>query len=170
MRHALAPETSRPSEKDLRRFFEENRARFERPSTISLVQVLFANGRPVPGGLIERLNAGADPAEIGDFDMGLGSTIRRASADNLAGLFGREATSSILAIADDRWHGPFHSARGLHFVRISERYPPEGQTFEQVATYVEEDWELARQSEAVARALKVLGREYVVVRPASDKR
>jgi PPIC-type PPIASE domain len=170
MRHALAPETSRPSETDLRRFFEENRARFERPAAISLVQVLVANGKPVPDGLIERLNAGANPGEVGDFDMGLGSTIRRASADNLAGLFGRAAASNIVAIADDRWHGPFHSARGLHFVRISERHPPEIPAFEKVATYVEEDWELARQSEVVARALKVLGREYVVVRPAPDKR
>jgi PPIC-type PPIASE domain len=170
MRHALAPETSSPSDMDLRRFFAENRARYEQPAAISLVQVLVANGRSAPDGLVERLNAGANAVEASDFDMSLGSTIRRASADNLTGLFGREATVSILAIADDRWHGPFRSARGLHFVRVSERYPPESPTFEQVATYVEADWELARQSEAVARALSGFARDYVVVWPASDKR
>lgn len=170
MRHALAPETSKPSEMDLRRFFAENGARYEQPAAISLVQVLLANGRPAPEGLIERLNAGANAVDVSDFDMSLGSTIRRASADNLIGLFGREATLSILAIADDRWHGPFRSARGLHFVRISERHPPESPTFEQVATYVAADWELARQSEAVTRALNGFARDYVVVRPASDNR
>jgi hypothetical protein len=164
MSHALVPEGPKPSEEELRRFFDRNRSRFERPAALSLAQILFAGGKTVPDGLVDRLNGRADPAGLGDFDMALGSTIRRASADNLVGLFGRDATVAILAIGDDRWHGPFRSARGAHLIRVVKRYPPEMPTYEQVAYYVAEEWELARQSEAIAREVKVLGRNYTIER------
>ena len=170
MRHALAPETSPPSETDLRRFFADNQPHYARPAAISLAQIQFANDRPVPDGLLERLNAGANPTELGDFDIGLGASIRQASADNLVGLFGSAAAVGILAITDDRWHGPFPSVRGVHFVRVRERHPPATPVFEQVAAYVAEDWELARQSDLVARAVMLLGEDYLVVRPTQDKR
>src|SRR5476649_160934 len=168
MSHTLVPEGPKPAEEELRRFFDRNRSRFERPAALSLAQILFADGKTVPDGLIDRmndqLNRGADPVGVGDFDMALGSTIRRASADNLAGLFGRDAAASILAIGDDHWHGPFRSARGVHFVRVVQRHPPEMPTYEQAAYYVAEEWELARQSEAIAREVKVLGRNYTIER------
>ena len=164
MNHTLAPERAKPSDEELRRFFDQNRARFERPASLSLAQILFVDGKPVPDGLVDRLNTGADPAAFGDFDMGLGSTIRRASADNLVGLFGRDAAAAILAIGDDRWHGPFRSARGVHVVRIVERHAPEIPTYEQVAYYIAEEWELARQAETIARQVEVLGRAYTIVR------
>ena len=164
MSHTLAPENLKPSEEELRRFFEQNRERYVRPASITLSQILVVDGRPIPDGLAERLNAGANPADVSDFDVALGSTIRRAGAENLFSLFGRDAARDVLAIGDDRWHGPFRSARGTHFVRIVERHAAEALTYEQVANYVAEDWELARQSEAVAREVRAVSDGYRIVR------
>ena len=146
MGHALAPEATPPDEAALRRFFEANRARFERPAALTLAVA----ATPLPAS-----EPGSAPA----------STIRRASAANLAALFGRDGAEAILGIDDAGWHGPFTSARGVQYVQVLERHAAEVPTYEQVAAYVAQEWEVARQAEAVARAVEALGRDYTIVRP-----
>jgi hypothetical protein len=167
MRFALSGDSLRPSEEDLRTFFKANRALFERPPTIDLSQILFADGKPVPDGLLQMLNAGADPTGIGDFDLNLGSSLRHASADDLVRLFGSDGARAIIAIDDKQWHGPIHSARGVHFIRIDERRPAEILTFERVAGYIADEWEMAQQREKLAREVTELARGYKIVLPPS---
>lgn len=146
MTHALAPEATPPDEAELRRFFAANPKRFERPASLTVA-------------------VAATPLPAGEAGMGPGSNIRRASAANLAALFGRDGAAAILAIDDNGWHGPFASARGVQYVRVLERHPAEVPTYEQVAAYVAQEWEVARQAEAIARAVEALGRDYTIVRP-----
>lgn len=167
MRASLVGSGDRPDERELRRFFEVNRAKFERAPTISFSQITFADGSPVPDGLADRLNAGAVAASFGDFALGSGPRMRHVGAGNLVGLFGRDATAEIMSISDDRWHGPFRSARGTHFVRIDERHPAEMPSFEQAALYVAEEYEMARQAEKLAREVDALSRGYTILRPNS---
>ncbi len=146
MGHALAPAETPPDETALRRFFEANRARFERPAalTVAVAAAPFPAGEPAGGQV---------------------STIRRASAATLATLFGREGADAILKIDDAGWHGPFALGRGVQYVRVLERHAAEVPTYEQAAAYVAQEWEVARQAEAVARAVEALGRDYTIVRP-----
>jgi hypothetical protein len=116
MRFALSGDARTPSEGELRTFFEANRALFERPLTIDVTQIFFADGKPVPEGLLQTLNAGADSTRMGDFDLNRGSSLRHASADDLIGLFGSDGVRAIIAINDKQWHGPIHAARGVHFI------------------------------------------------------
>lgn len=167
MRASLVGSADRPDDGELRRFFEANRARFERPATVSLSQIVFAEGSPVPEGLADRLNAGAEAATFGDFVLSSGPRMRHVGVGNLVGLFGRDAAREVMAIADDHWHGPFRSAHGTHFVRIDQRHAAETPTYEQAAPYVAEEWEMARPAERLAREVAVLSRGYTIIRPPS---
>jgi hypothetical protein len=165
MRFALSGDARTPSEGELRTFFEANRALFERPLTIDVTQIFFADGKPVPEGLLQTLNAGADSTRMGDFDLNRGSTLRHASADDLIGLFGSDGVRAI--INDKQWHGPIHAARGAHFIRIDERRPAETLSFEQVAGYIAEEWEIARQHQKLAKEVAELGKRYTIILPPS---
>ncbi len=167
MHNVLVGSGERPDDAELRRFFEANRGRFERPATTSFSQIVFAEGNPIPEGLADKLNAGAEAATFGDFVLNAGPRIRHVGAGNLVGLFGRDAAREVMAIADDRWHGPFGSAHGTHFVRIDQRHAAETPTYEQAARYVAEEWEMARQAERLAREVAVLSRGYTIIRPSS---
>jgi hypothetical protein len=166
-RFALLGDSRSPSEEDLRTFFEANRSRFVRPSTIDLSQILFADGKPVPEGLLQRLNAGANPTKMGDFDLNLGSSLRDADADDLVRLFGSDGARAIIASDDEQWHGPIHSARGSHFIRIDKRRPAETLAFEQVAGYIADEWVMAQQNAKLATEISELSSGYTIILPPS---
>ncbi len=160
MRQTLVGEVPQPSEAALRTYFDANRARFERPPTISLTQVFIAAGKPVPEDLMARLKAGGDPTRAVGLDSRIGAAIRHASHAELTGLFGPDVARTIAAIDDRDWHGPIQAARGTNFIRIDDRQPASMPTFEQAATYVADEWAMTRQRERLASEIKRLGRDY----------
>jgi hypothetical protein len=169
MRQTLLGEAPRPSELELRAYFDANRARFERPPTTSLTQVFIAAGKPVPDDLMARLKAGGDPARAGGFDTRIGVAIRHASHAELAGLFGPEVARTIAAIDDREWHGPILAARGTYFIRIDARHPASMPSFEQVAAYVGDEWVVNRQRERLAAEIKRLSRDYDIEHLDADR-
>jgi parvulin-like peptidyl-prolyl isomerase len=80
-------------------------------------------------------------------------------------LFGSDGVRAI--INDKQWHGPIHAARGAHFIRIDERRPAETLSFEQVAGYIAEEWEIARQHQKLAKEVAELGKRYTIILPPS---
>jgi len=153
MRQTLIGEVPRPSEAALRTYFEANRARFQRPPTISLTQVFIATGKPVPEDLMARLKAGG-------FDGRIGAAIRHASQAELAGLFGPEVARTIAAIDDRDWHGPIQAARGTYFIRIDDRQPASMPSFEQAAAFVADEWGMVQQRQRLAIEIKRIARDY----------
>ena len=153
MRQTLIGEAPRPSEAALRTYFEANRARFQRPPTISLTQVFIATGKPVPEDLMARLKAGG-------VDGRIGAAIRHASQTELAGLFGPEVARTIAAIDDRDWHGPIQAARGTYFIRIDDRQPASMPSFEQAAAFVADEWAMVQQRQRLAIEIKRIARDY----------
>ena len=150
MRRILAGEVAPPDEAALRRYFEAERERFRRPSTLDLVQVAYAEGTPVA------LPDGAERA---------GQVLRGASEADLVRMFGAEAARAILAIADEGWHGPIRSVRGVHFVRIAGRTAAAMPEFEAVAPYLAQEWEMDEEARRMRAMIASLGRGYEIVRP-----
>ena len=63
--------------------------------------------------------------------------------------FGREQAPDILGIDDDRWHGPFTSPNGVHFLRVSERHPGIRPTYETAQNWLEQEWFMEKRNEIV---------------------
>jgi parvulin-like peptidyl-prolyl isomerase len=53
----------------------------------------------------------------------------------------------VEALPTGAWHGPFESVQGVHLVRVAERHPPEPGVFENLETYLRQEWLMTRTRE-----------------------
>ena len=163
MRGLLVGDVEAPTEDELRAFFEENRERFATPATWSLEQVYFSDPGQVPPGLRDELRAGSDPKKVGESVLSMGTELPRRSQREIAGTFGAQAARAIVEIEDDRWHGPFESPRGVHFVRVVSREAPRKANFENVKSYLEGEWILAQSRKVIEQEIDRLRDDYDVI-------
>ena len=162
MRGLLAGDIGEPSDVELRAWYEANQYRFTRSENWSFEQVSFADHDDVPADLLARLRQGLDPASVGDGRLALPRSLSNLSQRALAGTFGPNATRAMLAIDDDRWHGPIESVLGVHFVRITGHQAEHVQTFENVEPYLLGEWQLARTRERIDQEVKRLRGDYEI--------
>lgn len=163
MRYLLLSDLPQPSEAEFRTFYEEEKARFELPPALTLDHVFFADPEQVPEATLAGLRNGTDPQTLGEFNINLGPTIPRAEQRQLVQLFGPDGARQILAIEDDAWHGPIPSPQGAHFVRVADRHPARVPAFEDMESYLETEWTLAKQREILDRELESLRQDYRIV-------
>ncbi len=159
MRFFMVNDIPDPTEEQLRAFFDENSERFEIEPTITYEHVIFSDPDTVPANTLEVLRAGVDYRSIGDTST-FTAKLARASERQLVATFGREQATGILGIDGDQWHGPFTSANGVHFVRVSERHPGMRPEFEAAQNWLKQEWLMAKSREVVERELAVMRENY----------
>ncbi|MEE8303062.1 MAG: peptidylprolyl isomerase [Candidatus Tectomicrobia bacterium] len=163
MRGLALGDIKKPTDEELKRFFEANRARYARPPTLSLIQVFYRDPSKVPEGLLEQLRAGRDPKTVGEYLNGYGRSLSRVATRELVGMLGPEAARPIVALQDNQWHGPFESIRGTHFVRIVERRPPREVSYEEVKAYLEQERMMAQSRNAIEKEVEKVRKDYDIV-------
>ena len=89
--------------------------------------------------------------------------MQRLSRQTLARSLGAEAARSILTIDDDRWHGPLESVQGAHFVRIVGRTSSMQLTYQDVAGYIEAEWNLVQSRRVIQQELERLQDDYEIL-------
>jgi hypothetical protein len=159
MRFFMINDIPDPTEEQLRAFFDESSERFEIEPTITYEHVFFSDPETVPANTLEVLRAGVDYRSIGDTNT-FTAKLARASERQIVATFGREQAPGILGIDDDQWHGPFTSANGVHFVRVSERHPGMRPDFEAAQNWLKQKWLMAKSREVVERELAVMSENY----------
>jgi hypothetical protein len=163
MRFILGEDAAAPTEAALRAYFAANRERYRSPPTVTLDQVFYADPAKVPDDLMAQLNNGPNIADLGDpLDM-LGNRLPQYSLRDLIDLMGPDAARRVFELPAGAWHGPLHSERGVHFVRVDQHHPPATPSFDEVEDYLRQDWILDRQRRAVADKLAELRRNYRIV-------
>lgn len=164
MRYFYSRDLAAPSESELRAYYEANADRFLVPETLTLDHVFFDDEKLIPNDLRDRLNKSADHTKLGSSKVGIpyGSRIRGATRSALAKTFGANEAHRILSISDDKWHGPFESPQGFHFLRIAERKPAVHPSFESAKKWIETDWRIVQQRKALEDELKKIGEQYKV--------
>lgn len=159
IRFALTPEPPKPSEQDLRAFFAAHQAQFQLPPTVSVSQVLVAEGQVLP-----ELNTAGEAAALARHRI---VVIRRAVREDLLRALGREATEASDTIDNRSWHGPFRCPRGACYLRIDERQAGAAVVFADVAERVAAEWAIAWQQDSVRRQVVELARGYDVIAAAA---
>ena len=163
MRVLLSGDIGKPTEQELRAFYEQEKSQFRSPPALTLDHVFFRDPDRVPEATLAGLRNGADHRTLGDFNLALGWTIPRAGQRQLVGIFGPDGAREILAIEDVDWHGPILTPQGAHFVRVAERHAPRLPNFEAAASYLEGAWLMARQRERLETEVEALGRDYRII-------
>jgi hypothetical protein len=157
-----------PSAAELRAWFEQRKDRWERPLLVDFTHV-FVEGddlaaRARAGELLARLQAGAEPAGLGDRFSG-GRHYRRRRLDALAQAFGAEFVEGMAGQPEGSW-AERRSRFGMHLVRIEARTAAAAADFESSRLEVEKDWKDSRRAEALEAAMRELrSRWQVVTRP-----
>ena len=165
MRFFLASEIGEPSEEDLRKYYDDNPEQFVSPEARTLDNVFFVDPETVPPGTLEKLNNGAVSGAVGDDTPYLEKTLFDMTERRIAGYFGPESAAMVLALDDDRWHGPIESPRGAHFLRLAKLTPRSNISFEKVKEWLPGEWQLAEQRRLTDSALQEMRKSYRIVLP-----
>ncbi len=163
MRLLLSTDVSDPGADELRAFYDAEIDRFTAPPAITFHHVLYADPGAVPGNLLEQLDGGVDHARFGDQGLALGPTLRHLPQKQIVSVFGAESARVILAIGDHRWHGPFQTSRGVHFLKVAERHASHRPSFEEMSPHLLTEWYVSRQREIVTDRVRELKKKYRIV-------
>lgn len=106
-------------------YLRENADDFRREARVSFRQLyLDPDQRPdLPADaadLIDKLNGGADPDEIGDLTLTPGA-YQRARQSEVERDFGQQFAREVVTLPPGVWRGPVFSPFGAHLVRVDER-------------------------------------------------
>ena len=154
-----------PEDAALRKFFEENTARYAKAARVSFRHVFFSKERRGA-----KLDTDVDEAlaalEKGASDEAMGDPFLReheftdANADEIAAALGREFAEKVTAMPAGEWRGPVASSYGLHLVRVSGRAEPQPVAFEAVRDAVARDFSDERRRTANRDFLERLKAQY----------
>ena len=163
MRFVLGEDVPEPSAAELRAYLAANRERYRGPPTVTLDHVFFADPADVPDELLAQLQNGRSIDGLGDPLAMLGDTLPRYTVRDLMGLVGPEVARRVFEAPAGEWRGPVRSERGVHFMRVAAHHPPSMPSFEELESYLRQDWILDQQRRAAAVRLAELRRDYRIV-------
>lgn len=148
MRGALTETVSDPSVAQLQTHFRNNIETYTAPESVTFEQVVFPWGQNVAEESLKdlhaQLRAGATPKSLGAASMSERRHMPQASRADLVRAFGADFANRVFALTTGEWHGPIESVRGIHLVRIRERHLAQAAAFEDIESYVREDWRMTR--------------------------
>ena len=169
MRFFFLPDSSeRPSEDELRTFFQDRIELFTSVPRRSFEQVFYTDPSQVPADQLKQLVPGQQTVGIGDTTE-LNARISRVSDKEVARGFGPEEAPAILAIDDDQWHGPFESVQGAHFLRLVARHPPVVPEFEDAQQWILTEWDRVQLNKSRDQAMaEILPNYRIEIAPLAE--
>ena len=163
MLHVLSGDVIQPTEDELREFYEANRTRYTPESTLTIEEVVIADGSPAAGDLVERLRAGASTQELAEDPGVRASVLREVTGGDLRRLFGPVTAELILSANTEGWIGPHATVRGQHWFRIIEQTTPELPSLDSVRERVRLDWVADQEAARLEQAVMGLRERYNIV-------
>jgi hypothetical protein len=161
-----------PTDAALEAYLAAHADRYRTPARIGVTHVFVSRDRhsadaeAVAAALRAQLEAGTDPATLGDPFL-RGRELRAQSEQDLSGIFGPAFARAAVALPLEEWSGPVTSSYGLHLVRVRDRVPAEVPALARIRATVLQDWSEERRREAQRTARAELRRKYTVrVEPA----
>jgi hypothetical protein len=156
-----------PSDAELERHLAAHRERYASPARVSLTHVFVSSTRAgaraeaEAGELRARLEAGTDPATLGDPFL-RGREFRLHAEGELAAIFGAPFAAEAMRLGEGGWSAPIRSSFGWHLVRVSEKRPRTEPVLADVRAQVERDWRAERRAALDRDARARLRGRYVV--------
>lgn len=163
MRHVLSGNIIQPTDEELGRYFEENRRRFETPSSLDIEELVFNSREALTDRTIEALQRGSDSDTLLAMSEGTVAPLPNVNSVDLANIFDQEFADRVLAAEADQWQGPFVSNRGQHWLRVIERNPASIPELEEIADLVRLEWIAAEEEIRLQQEIDKLWNEYTIV-------
>lgn len=154
-----------PGDAELRRWFEENHARFDVPARFSFDHVYFRDASD-PRAAQALADLAAKPT-IDWLGQGDAFMLQRQYGElpirEVVRLFGADFAQALAVLAPDgAWHGPLNSALGTHLLRVTKVSPAASPDFDTVRAEVLEQWRSEARLRANAKAVLDIVSRYKV--------
>ena len=165
----------KPTEKDLKEFFETNKERYQEPPRISFSHVYFnldrrakadSDARLVLASFQESEPSPDDTWQKGDRFM-LQYDYPQKSHTEIMQLFGESFADTIFNMATGGWQGPVMSGYGLHLVRIIQRVEGRVPDLSEVRQKVYDDFLDQRRKQSYEAYYQNLRKKYEIEITAS---
>ncbi len=152
MRYTLDEPVPAASRAQLEAYFREHGDRFGRGQVVTFDQVMFAPGSDnLPGDLdafAADLSAGADFTRLGDRGMSYPPpTLTDRSRSDLLGAFGPVVSEQLMNLSAGEWAGPLDARGTIVFVRVRGRRELPPPTFNEIESYLAQEYEFVRRRE-----------------------
>jgi hypothetical protein len=154
----LGGASRKPTEAELRRYFETHRDAWRRPERVHFVHVFAASAARLPSPAVLDDHA-TTPPPLGD-PFPLSREVQATPAE-LRRTYGA-AFADALAGCDGAWSAPIQSGFGWHRVRVLDRAPGGAARFDDVRAQLIPDFLLARRAEIVGTYLRNLAATYSI--------
>ena len=156
-------------EAELRRYFEDNRERFETPAVVTFSHIYFSpEQRADARADAERALAALDAEawrSAGDPFM-LGRTYAYASLERVRKDFGDEFAAAVASRpAEGAWRGPLRSVYGQHLVRVDANTPARSPDYAAAKQRVVAEFDAERRAAANREYFEELRARYTVETP-----
>ena len=166
MRSFLSEVIPEPSVAQLRLFYDENKDRYLTSPSRSFEHVYFSFASaklPDKSELFIRLLQEKDDITgLGDFSVS-GNQFSKSTFQATAITFGKPFAQKVFELPLNQWRGPIESFRGIHYVRVTAEHDPELPPFEQMETYLHQDYMLRKMRESQLAKIDELRKSYVIV-------
>lgn len=156
-------------EAELRRYFEDNRERFETPAAVTFSHIYFspeqrADARADAERVLAALDADAWRS-AGDPFM-LGRTYAYASLERVRKDFGDAFAAAVASLpAEGAWQGPLRSVYGQHLVRVDANTPVRSPDYAAAKQRVVAEFDAERRAAANREYFEELRARYTVETP-----
>lgn len=164
-----------PSEEELRRLYDSQRARFQSTARITFTHVYFnrdrrgAQTQADARAVLQQLSqARANAADLGDRFLAQYDFVD-ADEHQVTSVLGPEFARRVFALAPGQWHGPVESGYGLHLVRIVKKQAAQPREFAAVKDEVLKLWREQREQEGREQYFAALLKKYDVIVDESVK-
>jgi hypothetical protein len=164
MRGALTETVADPSVAQLQAYFRDNIEKYTTPDSVTLEQVFFPWGEEVSDqeiqGILAKLRSGANAERFGVTSISSSRRMPRQTRADLVRSFGADFADRVERSSMNAWQGPLESVQGLHLVRIVERHQPQVATFENVESYLRQEWLMTRMRELQQERIDAIRKSY----------
>lgn len=155
-----------PDEAELRQWFEDNRARYDTPPSVSWQHVFAADAASAKA-LLARVQKNDDNWRALGQPFMLNRAYARQNEAEMAQLMGGEFAAALMepkdATSSGTWMGPVRSAYGWHIVKITARQDAQAAAFEALANRIAADWQDEQARVARLDAWRDLRASYDIV-------
>ncbi len=163
LRESIEPVLGDPTDEELKEFRRQHGEAYQLPGQIAFEHVSFAAAAALPQGTLERLKAGEKVA--GDPAVKLANPLPLTWLPQLRKLFGEDFVEQLESSPSGEWVGPLHSARGVHFVKVTQRHEAREMDFEEVKPALTSQWLKATKDAAVSARVDEWKKNYQIVLP-----
>jgi hypothetical protein len=158
-----------PTEDDLRKYFFDNRRKYETSPRVTFTQVYFSiDSRGVEGAkqaaqaLIKEDGAPYRLPTLGDVSM-LSPGCTQCSVREIRNKFGTDFAEAVKNLGPGSWNGPVKSAYGFHAVYIHERQDTKLPKLRDIIDRIKNDWMSAKREENTRRVYGEIRSRYRVL-------